>query len=622
MVASKVKDAGQSAGDNVPTREEIMKTIEKQLLEISKSENIFVKLKKKELEFYMDLAIRVIGLTMEKGGDVREQFNRLIRHYPKLASLFFDMVEGKTFSEAFEKANKQGLKTFIWSETGKVYSTDYNGSPREQMDVYGIVNEQKQDLAWWNKRIANNLCGSGYEHPIQRFFKTVLLNEKEPECNAPKQEEDYFNMYVGRPQKYDSIGISDYTPANPSEVNGKRLPAKYLAHTYKDKALSDDISKYWAIFAKHLFEEDNHRESRFQNFYLQHFKMSLGYDEKKGWYICYHDTWDIAPMEHNTDFGKPFEVYDRIYFDPDKISEAYEEQIDLLKREGMKALPTMAICTHYGKTRRRYQNIINGTLYIEDLDKKEQTVITKEEYGTKEVTYNMETNNAKKEVYKNSDEEVIGSIERSYTKGAAVPIPLVTKVVHKNGNGEVTKTETYTYNKADMLKEKIIMIGDEVVEHTKFTYDEEDGRKRTGVVIIEKGKPIQGYGPEYEKAKKQEEEEAKKSAEKQDDLSKNTEANEQTRHLSGGELRWADEETIKKLTEDEQAKNKTMMNEAPKKVRQIKNGRGLDNKLLAAKTRQYGNGKGVDDLIGKIHEQQKQIQAAKTASNHKKMTPT
>jgi hypothetical protein len=41
-------------------------------------------------------------------------------------------------------------------------------------------------------------------------------------------------------------------------------------------------------------------------------------EDKKGHYIAYYDKWDLdIPIEEYGFIGKPFEIYDRIYYNPD-----------------------------------------------------------------------------------------------------------------------------------------------------------------------------------------------------------------------------------------------------------------------------------------------------------------
>jgi hypothetical protein len=51
---------------------------------------------------------------------------------------------------------------------------------------------------------------------------------------------------------------------------------------------------------------------------LQHYRISIG-EDNRGSYISYYDIWDLnVPSEGNklTKVGHPFEVYDRIYYNP------------------------------------------------------------------------------------------------------------------------------------------------------------------------------------------------------------------------------------------------------------------------------------------------------------------
>jgi hypothetical protein len=51
---------------------------------------------------------------------------------------------------------------------------------------------------------------------------------------------------------------------------------------------------------------------------MGNYKISRGVDEK-GHFISYYDKWklDIGPEKNGGFIGKPFEIYDRIYYNPE-----------------------------------------------------------------------------------------------------------------------------------------------------------------------------------------------------------------------------------------------------------------------------------------------------------------
>lgn len=288
------------------------------------------------------LAAGVAGIAKRDGVHAK-----VARNVPVLKKFFFKEIDGATFSEAFREARQRGLKTFIWAQNGKAYTTEYKGSNKEQMEKYGIVNDQLQDRRWWQDRLADNLNPGGYEGAFHRVWSAVVLGQKMALRETAEEQRlsrmDYFNTYMGRPQQHDTLGISDYAPANVGEVNGKKMPAEGRV-IYKDNELSRYLAKYWAIYVQHLLSESNHKESRIVHQDMYRFKMSLGHD-KQGDYICYHDTWNMAPFGPTTDFGKPFEVYDRIYFDREKLNEAFREQKQIAMDSDDDALsPWWAVC--------------------------------------------------------------------------------------------------------------------------------------------------------------------------------------------------------------------------------------------------------------------------------------
>ena len=309
---------------------------------------------------------------------------------------FTDRVEGETFSDAFESARRQGKKTFIWAGNEGVYTTEYKGSPQEQMAVYGITNEQLHDRNFIQDRLAKNINPVSYINPVERFFDAVVLNKKDEKRERMDKHKDkvlewakvdhrygfdddaarldYFNIYNGIPQSNNTLSISNCKPDNPQydycyrDNNLTRSIKDYLPYILKQY---DDITdgkfissnnyenaseldgKILLNKAYNSFYDENHihgtvycdgsvKQGTTSGYNLGHYLVTLGKDEK-GCYLSYHDVWDISAgrglvegllgkidmetlysmywkaNEINTDFGQPFEVYDRIYFDPNTL---------------------------------------------------------------------------------------------------------------------------------------------------------------------------------------------------------------------------------------------------------------------------------------------------------------
>ncbi len=317
---------------------------------------------------------------------------------------FTSRVEAESFSKAFQSARKSGKKTFIWANNENVYTTEYKGSPQEQMNVYGITDEQLHDRNFIQERLARNISPFSYDNPVERVWNSIVKNEKENISQDIIKKGydidsrlDYFSLYNGMPQKNSTLSISDY------KYNDSKC-----AYCYKDNNLTKTIKEYLPhILSSYeackeynptgqdilgnvaycLHEDNIINDEEYVNFNtgrdLGNFSLKTGQDEK-GCFIQYYDKWDISvgrdkgqelaeillefsiDLYHmkeygttdnpkkdnlykhivrnmsseqitqlrekligignriqrkandiNTDFGQPFEIYDRIYYDPE-----------------------------------------------------------------------------------------------------------------------------------------------------------------------------------------------------------------------------------------------------------------------------------------------------------------
>ena len=157
-----------------------------------------------------------------------------------------------------------------------------------------------QNLGPVKERLYNNLWPFNYQDRGKRVWEAVVKNEKNPLRKELDEEVskdptlypltsrmDAFNFYMGKPQENNTFSDSKYKPSNSKDPN-----AKY--YSLNDPTLKERIVQSYP---------GKPAESVMGNY-----KVSKGKDEK-GEYISYYDKWDLAPV----DFGKPFEIYDRIY---------------------------------------------------------------------------------------------------------------------------------------------------------------------------------------------------------------------------------------------------------------------------------------------------------------------
>ena len=125
---------------------------------------------------------------------------------------------------------------------------------------------------------------------MQLFLIKIIIKQKN------KQRIDAFNLYMGKPQVSNTFSVSKYRPSISKDDN-------VIYYSLNDMTIRDS----------HLVGTGSDVMGRY--------KSSYGKDDR-GDYISYYDKWDINPFglknpitdkEITTDFGKPFEIYDRIY---------------------------------------------------------------------------------------------------------------------------------------------------------------------------------------------------------------------------------------------------------------------------------------------------------------------
>lgn len=187
--------------------------------------------------------------------------------------------------------------------------------------------------------------------------------------------EDAWHLYLGLPEEHNTFGISDYRPANSHEdkyyykINDfwskfqKFLMEErgyyhseefkeFVSQLHKDAKDEEDFNKSvdgWALNEKeervaeylkkgtlppvdlkgYISElasnpgskkvvESEVKSGETEDDIMYHYTMSLGQDDK-GHYISYYDVWNLeGSLEGEKGIiGRPLEIYDRLYFDPE-----------------------------------------------------------------------------------------------------------------------------------------------------------------------------------------------------------------------------------------------------------------------------------------------------------------
>ena len=239
-----------------------------------------------------------------------------------------------TFDEAYRDARSKGQRTFYWD--GKYYNTDYEGvhgkryredvasgkaaafqekypgftnpelrkEKQEELDTYGITNEQTQNKNIVSQRLLDNIDPFG-DYDLTQAIDAVVLNHKQRKGDALTQAKNETHIaqlrnylgYPAEPIKFTTpdgapVKISKYTPTTGDSQEGKyyytfkRNPFGYqpqnqerylseyerlksIGDKYLDKQFYDDAHKYGLDYATKIADEntqawsdyyDNHRD--------------------------------------------------------------------------------------------------------------------------------------------------------------------------------------------------------------------------------------------------------------------------------------------------------------------------------------------------------------------------
>ena len=281
---------------------------------------------------------------------------------PVIKEIEFPEFEGDDLS--FEEIEKQ-----IEEHEKKEFQEKVKKAQQE-LENSGITAEQKSAYGPLSDRLFNSINPASYDD-LGTKIKGFLLNERQDVENVhgvASEREDSWAMYLGLPQKHNTFQISDYQPSNSKNKDqyyykfnqekeaallrfylSKEEPSEKGGKSFKER-LQESISYLQQRLEKYRKRGDRKEERKTQErldkkidslekyrengtIFLSdanitntmgEFSMSKGKDEQ-GDYIAYYDKWDLSPsiplygklsVEKIT--GKPFEIYNRIYYTPKK----------------------------------------------------------------------------------------------------------------------------------------------------------------------------------------------------------------------------------------------------------------------------------------------------------------
>lgn len=281
------------------------------------------------------------GIVGEEDGGIFEAIQKLSKGVARRVenSMLTDRSKAKNFNTAYSEARKNGEPKFKYK--GKIYNTNYNGTPEEQLKQTGITDDQIHDRDFIEKNLANNINPYNYTNIFNgaKAVSSIVTGksntrkyfDKRAEIDKDRRSQnraDALSMYTGTPQKYNTFSVSKNRPDNSTNKDA----IYYSINPDSENGIIDSIltrvgyennkpfikeagypRKEGADLGNSDKELDKKIETDIPANIMGRFTIGTGKDDK-GDYVSYYDKWDIDPVN----FGKPFEIYDRIYIDRDK----------------------------------------------------------------------------------------------------------------------------------------------------------------------------------------------------------------------------------------------------------------------------------------------------------------
>lgn len=243
-----------------------------------------------------------------------------------------DAMQGEAVS-AFFRSIVPPKRTSPPPSPPGTFQENYERAVRE-MRERGVTSEQAATFRPINKYINQYIKPWGYRTGVSATESVpadqlndvdlqVMRAGRDRETLEQKYpgREDAWRLYLGMPQKHGMFSVSPYQPASSKD----RSAVYYRMNNFwQDRlGLLAGVTRSEADAIPIIFETSEGRLGRGQDEtrgVMGNYTLGRGQDER-GPYISYYDRWDLDRSDvegKEGRYGKPFEIYDRLYYDLDK----------------------------------------------------------------------------------------------------------------------------------------------------------------------------------------------------------------------------------------------------------------------------------------------------------------
>ncbi len=200
----------------------------------------------------------------------------------------------------------------------------------KEMREKGITSEQAATYRPINEVIYRGIHPFGYGGTPERIVTAPEgmatngeIPDKAPVRERNKRRYDAWALYLGMPQTKGTFSISPYQPSQAADQS----QTYYRINDFWKRAASK-----WDGYNKPMIQPATQEEAyaRLQEQaargkggdpdVMGNFKFGKGQDAR-GPYLSYYDRWDLDGSDvegKEGRYGKPFEIYDRLYYSPEK----------------------------------------------------------------------------------------------------------------------------------------------------------------------------------------------------------------------------------------------------------------------------------------------------------------
>jgi len=204
---------------------------------------------------------------------------------------------------------------------------------KAELKVDGVTSEQRRAYKLLlSSALYRGVNPVNYETriKIENFIPNLLLGREIWDA----KREDAWRIYLGLPQQHGTFEISDYKPSHGKEDKYYYKIAGFWESYFANREVFEPYSLVTESHKIHARGTSTGTPSEVIKEIVETIKSGKGYPEQddttlimgrfkidagedqQGFYISYYDKWNLnISLEREGFIGKPFEIYDRLYYD-------------------------------------------------------------------------------------------------------------------------------------------------------------------------------------------------------------------------------------------------------------------------------------------------------------------